>query len=147
MGAENPCRRGQCGQFVERLLHLPGAALEQPTATDAEQRVAAKQAAVAMKSNVRGRVAGHLEHVESEPEPGKVYPLPLADAARLPGNAGVVRAVDFRPTRGDQLRDSAGVVGMVMGEQYVREAQIFALEYAQYRPGVARVDHRAFVPT
>src|SRR3989338_1925224 len=58
----------QSGKPRERIVQLPGRALEQPSAAGGKQGVAAKQQSVTVIGNVAGGMAGHIEHVELQTE-------------------------------------------------------------------------------
>src|SRR3989344_3002736 len=60
--------RRQGGKPRERIVQLPGRALEQPPAAGGKQGVAAKQQSVTVIGNVAGGMAGHIEHVELQTE-------------------------------------------------------------------------------
>ena len=88
---------GQGGETIERSRHLGRRSLEQATAAQAEQGIAAKQAAVAVKRDMAGCVAGYFQHLEAQFQGGQIKPVAFLEALVLSGDPAVVWAIHGRP--------------------------------------------------
>ena len=90
--------------------------------------------------DVAGRVAGNVEHLEVEPEPGDLGTVSCGERPDA-GRHALARGAESAGTgRGHERRHAADVVGVVMRREDRREREAFALEHGEYRRGIARID-------
>jgi len=151
MGAVHKSRRWQHGEFGQRFLHLRRGALEQPSATCAEQRVAAEHRAVvsetwAIIGDVAAGMSGHGDDVEVEGEFGQFDAFAAGERVAHAGDVLQRRAEYGNGKAGEKFRQAADVVAVMMGDENGAEAVAALRKVIEHGRGIAGVDHRDTAP-
>ena len=147
MGAIHKGRRRQCGEFGQGSLHLRRRAFEQPPAAGAEQRVAAEHRAVvsetwAIIGDVATGVSGHGDDLEPEGQFRQFDAFAAGQRCAYLGDIFEAWAEHGDGKAGEDFRQSADVVAVMMGRENGAQAVAAALKVVEHRRGIARVDHR-----
>ena len=133
---------GPVHQLLQRRPHLPGRAFEQAAAAHGKQRVADKGDVLVGEviDDVAAGVAGGV--VNEGLGVAEFQRFALADLEVDAGDAGGVGAGPDDDAAGAFLQPqvAAGVVGVVVGVEDVREAPALALEFAVDGVWIGRVD-------
>lgn len=91
--------------------------------------------------DVTGRMAGHVEHAEFEPETGEPNAVARREARSFHRHALATRPEYGGTGRGDELCDAADMIRVMVRRKNRLEPQILSREYREHGRGVARVDH------
>ena len=86
--------RGKRGKTLQRGKHLRRRSLEQATAADAEQRIAAEQQILAVKGDVAKRMARNRQHLERALRRAQFNAIPILDAMSRQFDARIVWRMD-----------------------------------------------------
>ena len=147
VGAVHMRRCRQCGEPGQRQVHLRGRALEQTTATCAEQRVAAEDRAVSGETwfiigDVATGMSGHGDDLEFDADFRHFDMLTAALRMCHPGDVLQCRAKYGDRKAVEQFRNAADVVAVMMGGENGAETVAGFRQMPQHRNRIARVDHR-----
>jgi hypothetical protein len=86
-------------------------------------------------------VAGNVEHRKRDAELGNAHFVALGYGMGERRDGLVSRTVDGDRIFFQQLRDTADVIGMVMGGKNRHQLELLAREILEHRPRLARIDH------
>lgn len=132
---------GQPGKGVERGEHLLRRSFEEPSATCAEQGIAAEESSVAHIGDVTRRMAGHVEHPELKTEAGQRHAVSGGQARHVDRHSLATRTKHHGAGRGDEFRDAADVIRVMMRRENRFEPESCIGERREHGCGVARIDH------
>ena len=142
VAAIDPGLRRQGPELRQRVPHLLRRALEEPPAAESKERVAAEHRARGREpeGDVAAGVAGHVEDA-GDLGAERV----LVAVAHLDVDAGNARAIGARPhdrafPLGLEREIAAGVIGVVMGVEDMRQAPAGLGERALHRFGLRGID-------
>ena len=118
----------QCGDAIERGQHGFRRALEQASAAETEQGVAAEQQVTDAVGHMARGMARNGHHLDWRRRRSQFDALAIGDPARGQRDTGVLRGEDDRVVACGQCGDAADVVGMVMGQQQRAQPQARVLQ-------------------
>jgi len=95
---------------------------------------------VADIGDVAGRMAGHVEHAEFEPETGEPNAVAGREARYFDRHRLATWPEYGGAGRGDELCDAADMIRVMMRRENCLEPQVLFREYRKHGCGVARVD-------
>jgi hypothetical protein len=133
----------QLCQTLQRRMHHPGAALEQPSAAGAEQGVAAEQRAAAVQGDVTEGVTGNGDDVEIGLQAIHVRTLGVVQRPRQRRDrlAFMGRTIDRHRPALAQAVDAMGMVPMMVRHQNRPQCQPLRIKPAQDGFRLAGVHH------
>jgi hypothetical protein len=126
-------------------MHLGRGAFEQATATAGEERITAKQHAMAVVGNMAMGMTGHMNHIQAQTMPVDLIPViePLAMVIRHGVMFGAIQS-----GMGEMLEqggDAAHMILVVVSQQDGIELQVQGSQPIQHGARIARVDHQAVI--
>ena len=130
----------QSGKPRERIVQLPGRALEQPSAAGGKQGVAAKQQPMTVISNMAGGMAGHIEHVELESERVEADAIAAVQAMGQCRDMFLRRAIHRHVVMRQQFLHAADMVAVMVGTEDGGGREALFCQCVEHRRGVAGVD-------
>ena len=140
MGAAHAGVGGQGGEPIERGEHLRRRALEQSSAAQAEERIAAEQQAVGVVGDMAARVTGHANHLEGDRRRIEHHARSVGHAHVGQGNAPILWCVHGGSGLADKRGDAALVIVVMVRDQDRPQAPAALLQGAAHRRCIARID-------
>ena len=136
------CVRGKCGEALQRGEHLCRRSLEQATAADAEQRIAAEQQILAVIGDMAQRMTRNRQHLERALRRAQFNAIPILDAMGRQLDSWIVWRMDTGGCHRMQARRAADMVGMMVGQEDGTQLQLLALQGIENRRGLAGIDNQ-----
>ena len=142
---------GQRGELGQRIDHLYGRTLEQPSTAAREQRVAAEDErpfdSPSDTSDMASRMTGHVEHRELESDARNRDRVAFREDARNARDR-LARRSEYggRPAR-EERAIAADMIAMVMRVHDRGELELLAIEVREHRGRVAGIDDAAIPPS
>lgn len=141
MGRVDPRLFRQLGEAGERCMQLCRSATQQSSAAGAEERVAGKEKAVAEIGDVGLRVTGNRHHVQIQRAIEQGHTIALAEFVVYRTDSRIIRSVDRYRVSGNQGRNSADMVRMMMRNQNSLEYESMTIKPFLNDPCITGVNH------
>lgn len=122
-------------------MELPGAAVEEPPASAAEQGVATEQAISAIIRHVSGRVARHIQHLQGGSQFGEFDPVTFTYGLVGKRKKLVAWRINRHISHLQKLTHAIDVIVVMMGNQDGKQRQLVLVQVVLHRYSIARIDY------
>lgn len=141
MGRVDPSLFWQLGEACERCMQLCRCTTKQPSAAGAEERVAGKEDAIAEIGDVGLGVTGNRYHAQIQRAIEQAHPIAVAELVAYRTDSRIIGSVYRYRVSGNQRRNPADMVCMMMRNQNGLECERKTIEPLLNDPRITGVNH------